>query len=335
MYENYKIEYVDKDQIKKKKEAEKFLNSISLKYDECVDITITIKNKEEIVGTISAEDNLIKCMGVNQKYRNEGILNTLISEIIKYKYSQNIYELSVITGKCNREKLLSLGFYEIYSTDKIVLMENSKYKFQDYLKSLEKHKKDNMNKNAAIIMNLNPITKGHLYLIEKASKENDYTYIFIVSEDKSKIPYEIRLDLAEKSTAHLKNVKILKGGDYIISSATFPSYFTKTYNDWIENYCSLDLNIFGKYISKTLNIKRRYVGSEPYCNLTEYYNKKMHEILPKYNVEVVEVERISKRNQAISASKVRRLLEESKFDELKELVPEPTYKYLISKRRST
>jgi len=334
MFENYTVEYIEKDQVKKRKKAEKFLNKLGLKYDEGVDITIVLKNNDEILGTISAEDNLIKCMGINQNHRNEGILNKLVSEIIKFKYSQNIFELSVITGICNKDKLKSLGFYEIYSTENIVLMENSKYKFQNYIKKIEEHKNKNNKNNAAVVMNLNPITKGHLYLIEKASKENDFVYIFVVSEDKSEIPFEVRFELAEKSTQHLKNVKIIEGGDYIISSSTFPSYFTKTYNDWVENYCDLDLNIFGKYISKTLNIKKRYIGSEPYCSLTSYYNKKIHKILPKYNVEIEEVERLANKDEVISASKVRKLAKESKFDILKELVPVPTYRYLKSKRRT-
>ena len=34
-------------------------------------------------------------------------------------------------------------------------------------------------------MNCNPFTKGHKYLIEKASKENDVVHLFILTEDKS------------------------------------------------------------------------------------------------------------------------------------------------------
>jgi [citrate (pro-3S)-lyase] ligase len=333
LFENYNIEIIQKENKNKRIEAESFLNMISLDFDQAVDTTILLRKKEEIVGTISAEDNLIKCMGVNPDYRNEGILNKLISEMIKYKYSQNIFELSVITGRCNKDKLESLGFYEVHSTDSVVLMENSRYKFKNYLESLEKHKVKS-EKNAGIVMNLNPITNGHLYLLEKASRENEYTYVFLVSEDKSIIPYEDRLKLAKESTKNIKNLEILKGGDYIISSTTFPSYFTKDYNEWIDSYCRLDLNIFGKYISKSLSIKKRYVGSEPYCNLTSYYNKKMHEILPKYDIEVVEVDRLKVEMEEVSASKVRKLSEEDKFEELKKLVPEPTYKYLLSKRRS-
>ena len=50
----------------------------------------------------------------------------------------------------------------------------------------------------------------------------------------------------------------------------------------------------------------------------------MHEILPKYGIEVIEIPR----KDNISASRVRALLKEGKFAEIKELVPENVYEYL-------
>ena len=73
------------------------------------------------------------------------------------------------------------------------------------MKSLEKTKKEG-NKIAAIVMNANPFTLGHLHLVEKASKENDILHLFIVSEDKSIIPFNERKQLIMEGTSHLKNI---------------------------------------------------------------------------------------------------------------------------------
>ena len=76
-------------------------------------------------------------------------------------------------------------------------------------------------------MNCNPFTKGHLYLIEKASAESDHLFILIVEEDKSVFPFEKRMELVKRGTEHLDNIDVIPGGSYTISSATFPSYFAK------------------------------------------------------------------------------------------------------------
>ena len=43
-------------------------------------------------------------------------------------------------------------------------------------------------KVAAIVMNANPFTLGHQYLVEKAAAENDLVHLFMVSEDASLFP---------------------------------------------------------------------------------------------------------------------------------------------------
>jgi [citrate (pro-3S)-lyase] ligase len=330
MFSEYKKEYIDRYNSLGRLQTNSFLKSINIEYDENIDITINLIKNDTIIASASAEKNLIKCIGANPEFRSEGLLNTLFSDLVAYKYNQEIYNLSLFT-KAEYEKLISsLGFYTICKTENIVFMENHNHKFEEYLENLPKFKSDGS--IGAIVMNLNPITNGHLYLIEKAASENDLLYIFVVSEDQSVVPFETRYRLALESTKHLKNVVLIKGGDYIISSTTFPSYFSKNYNHWINNYCELDLTIFSKYIAKKLNISKRYVGTEPYCQLTNYYNQKMSEILPHYGIDFILIERLFSENGAISASQVRKLADEGDFKTLKALVPEATYNYLISKK---
>lgn len=328
MFNNYKKEFIEKENIKERNTTSFFLKKLGIIFDDNIDITINLLSNNNIIATISAENNLIKCIAVHPNFQSEGLLNIIFSDLIKYKYDLGIYDLALFTKIENENIINSLGFFTICRTNNIVFMENSNSKFKNYLNSLPVTKENK--KVASIVMNLNPITNGHLHLIEKAANENDILYIFILSNNKSWVPFEKRFQLAIKSISHLQNVFLVKGGDYIISSTTFPSYFCKNYNLWLDNYCEIDLTIFGKYTAPKLNIKKRYVGTEPYCNLTNYYNKKIKEILPRYSIKTIEIERKSFENRAISSSIVRKLAVQGNFDYIKNIVPNATYEYLNS-----
>ena len=211
-------------------------------------------------------------------------------------------------------------------------MENKKTGFSDYLNELKKTKKgDENNKIAAIVMNANPFTLGHQYLIEKVSKENDILHLFIVSEDKSIVPFNIRKKLIMEGTKHLNNIIYHDSGPYIISSSTFPSYFQKDEKDVIESHANLDIEIFVK-IAKVLNINVRYVGEEPTSLVTGIYNQLMIKKLPENGIKCIVVPRKMNidGNNIISASGVREAIKKDKMDEIKNMVPECTYKFFSS-----
>ena len=87
----------------------------------------------------------------------------------------------------------------------------------------------------AIVVNCNPFTRGHRYLVEYSAMRCELLYIFVVSEDKSTFPFDIRLELVKQGVADLPNVRVHAGGNYIISSATFPTYFLKQKDDAVES----------------------------------------------------------------------------------------------------
>jgi [citrate (pro-3S)-lyase] ligase len=88
----------------------------------------------------------------------------------------------------------------------------------------------------------------------------------------------------------------------------------------------LDLALFGLRVAPALKIKTRFVGTEPYCMVTNAYNMRMKALLPTWSVKVIEIER----KDGISASEVRRLMHAGKLDEVKPLVPQVTYDYISS-----
>lgn len=183
----------------------------------------------------------------------------------------------------------------------------------------------------SIVMNCNPFTLGHLYLIETAARQVDKLCIFIVEENKSFFSFEDRIELVKRGTRHLKNLHIIPSGKYIISAVTFPGYFYKDGNTEIEIDTSKDVNIFGKYIAPRMGISKRFVGNEPNDYVTRTYNETLKKMLPQYNVQVIEIPRKKENGKVISASLVRKYLEVKDFDEIMRLVPKSTYDYLKDK----
>lgn len=55
-------------------------------------------------------------------------------------------------------------------------MENEKDGFSKYLKELNRPEKSYSNV-ASLVINANPFTNGHLYLVEKAARENDLVHL--------------------------------------------------------------------------------------------------------------------------------------------------------------
>lgn len=189
---------------------------------------------------------------------------------------------------------------------------------------------EQMVNNGAIVMNCNPFTKGHRYLIETASKQVDRLYIFVVEEDKSFFLFKDRFEMVVKGTEDIENVVVVPSGKFIISSYTFPEYFMKDYVKEKNFDVSMDVETFCRYIAPPLNIKIRFAGEEPFDPVTKNYNENMARILPEHGMKFVEIPRYAiDRKRVINATRVRELLENREFDELKEYVPYSTFEILM------
>lgn len=204
----------------------------------------------------------------------------------------------------------------------------------EYIRKVKEETPGNWNERVrgAIVMNCNPFTLGHQYLIRQSAAKVDYLYIFVVEEDKSFFPFKDRIELVKKGTKDIKNVIVVPSGKLIISSVTFPGYFLKDSPDSVGVDTSLDVDIFGRYIAAPLGITKRFVGEEPIDMVTQSYNESMKELLPRYGIEVDEIKRKEKEGGVISASRVRKALQTSDFDLIKKLVPDTTYEYLWENR---
>jgi len=337
---DFRIEQLDKNNPFDIKLVTTFLEQNGFEYKpEEVDLTMIIYNlNKEVIGTGSLKKHVLKFVVVAPKFRE----STAFSQIVTYladKALENHKRCFVYTRPQTAILFESLGFSLIAKAEPLFAVLEFGYRtikgYQEYLKS---YKREAESKNiATIVVNCNPFTLGHQYLIEKASAENELVYVFVVEEDLSSFPYLVRLKLIKEGTAHLSNVIIISTGPYIVSGATFPNYFLKN-EKWTEisqKQAEIDVTIFAKYIVPTLDITKRYVGTENYCVTTAAYNLAMKTILPQYGCEIIEVERKSlgfdeNEPNYISASKVRKAIKENKLDEILPFLPESTKKFLLS-----
>ena len=177
-----------------------------------------------------------------------------------------------------------------------------------------------------VVMNCNPFTLGHRYLIEQAAKQVERLFVMVVREDCSLFAYAERKAMVEQGVAHLENVTVIDGSEYAISQATFPTYFLKRLDDAADTQMLLDLDLFRRHIAPALGATVRFVGTEPTDRLTRRYNQLMHEVL----TDVREISRLEKEGNAVSASRVRKAMEQGDMSTIRQLVPPTTLPYIIA-----
>lgn len=282
----------------------------------------------KVIATGSCFGNTLRCFAVSHEHQGEGLLNQVLSHLLEVQFDRGRLHLFLYTKMDTAKFFGDLGFYEIAQVDgTLVFLENRRGGFRRYIQDLERSRREG--RSAALVMNANPFTLGHQYLVETAAARCDTLHLFVLSEDASLVPFAARKRMVEAGVAHLPNVIVHDSGPYMISSATFPSYFLKDELSVIEGHARLDLSIFAK-IAEALNITARYVGEEPASVVTGRYNQIMAEELPKRGVECVIVPRKRAGNAPISASMVRSCLKDGDFDTLRALVPPTSFDFLTS-----
>lgn len=198
----------------------------------------------------------------------------------------------------------------------------------NYLIQLNRYKID-CNNSGAVVMNCNPFTLGHYYLIDTARKQCEHLFVFIVEEDLSEFSFNDRFNMAKLNCQDMANVSVVPSGRYIISSRTFPEYFSK---DALKGYVvnpANDVRIFGQYIAAKLNISMRFVGEEPMDDITRQYNLVMREILPEYGIDLIEIPRLNdNKDVPVNATKVRKLLQEGRREDCRSFLTNKTYSYI-------
>ncbi len=330
-YETYYDEFGYPMKGIKLEKLKEFLMREELSYDEGIEFTVNICLSDgKIAATGSLQGNVLKCIAVADEYQGEGLAAKIVTLLMSKGFENGHSHMFLFTKTENIIIFSDLGFYLIAETKDAALMENKKDGIRNFVNSLKGE--HNCSNAGAIVLNCNPFTNGHLYLVETAAKMCRILHLFVVSEDKSTFPAKVRFELVKRGVEHLNNVVVHPTSDYLISSATFPTYFIKEKYKAGDINCMLDLTIFCEHFAKALNITRRFVGTEPFDVVTASYNIMMKSFLGERGIDVIEVPRLEENNYPVSASVVRKLMAEGNYDEIKKIVPRTTYEYIISDR---
>lgn len=303
-----------------------FLAESGLEADCAVEQTVLVWEDDQLIATGSRQGNLLKCIAVDPTHQGEGLLAKVLTSLRQEAFRDGHRHLFLYTKPSNIHLFTGLLFYPVAQTKDVLLMEDARNGIQEFLKALapvEHHK----NVGAAV-MNSDPFTLGHQYLIETAAKSCDHLYVFVLSEDKGYFSASHRMEMVKLGAAHIPNVTVLPTGPYLISSATFPTYFLKNRDDADTIHCQLDIEIFSRYFVPAFGIQCRFVGTEPLSPLTNRYNEALKSYLPRVGIDLIEIPRLENCKTPISASAVRKACQMQDWDTIKALVPATTYQYL-------
>ena len=348
---------------RQRQRIEAFLKRNGLRFDDMHYYAAVTDDDGEMIAGGGLKGNVIKCVAVDDAHKGEAIANTLISHLIAHANEEGYSNVMLFTKPKNRQLFESLSFRLLAEAPEAVLMETGIGGINNMVEQLKKIKeegevckennqeckkeeKTNLNittpqhlnpstpqplttttpLRGVVVMNCNPFTLGHRYLIEQAAKQVERLFVMVVREDCSLFAYAERKAMVEQGVAHLKNVTVIDGSEYAISQATFPTYFLKRLDDAADTQMLLDLDLFRRHIAPALGATVRFVGTEPTDRLTRRYNQLMHEVL----ADVRETVRLEKEGNAVSASRVRKAMEQGDTSTIRQLVPPTTLPYIIA-----
>lgn len=329
-------------------QREALLKSRGLTLPDDEEFVVGLYEGEKLVATGALVRNVLQGIAVDAGYEGVGAAAAIVSSLLKAAVERGLSQIFLYTASEEAFLFEDLGFSRIAAVPHgAALLEWGSQGIGTYLASLRDLSSGKPDRAGAVVVNGNPFTLGHRALIEHASSLVPWLYVLVVEEDRSLFPFSVRLRLIREGTADLPNVTVIEGGPYIISSATFPTYFIRPDREEalqraIHMHAALDLTIFREYIAPALRITDRFVGTEPYCSTTSIYNETMKRILPaetpggfdfgprRAPVAVHEMPRFEVDGAAVSASKVRDLIRGGRLPEAERLVPRTTWKWLTS-----
>ena len=330
MYGNFEICDMPLSLKSNRTRVERFLADSGLRLEDVDYYAAVTDDDGNIIAGGGLQGNVIKCIAVGEAARETGLSNKLISHLIGMANQQGADSVKVFTKPDNRTVFESMGFKVIASAPRAILMENGMKGIGRYTDYLRRTRGDRPDGAAAIVMNANPFTRGHRYLVEQAANGASTLYVIAVREDRSTFSYAERLAMIQAGCKGLDNVVVVEGSDYAISELTFPTYFLKQVTDATDTHITLDLDLFARHIAPALGVTTRFVGSEPIDALTQRYNELMQEQLPQHGIAVKTVERLTQGDQPVSASRVRQAMADGSLSHAAALVPQTTEPYLIA-----
>lgn len=304
-----------------------FVEAQGLAFEPGADDLVGVHEGGELVACGARAGDVLKMIAIAPEAQGGHLLGEVVGELVRLGHEAGHQGLFVFTRPQHVPSFEPLHFRLLASQARVALLEHGG-RFEAWLEGLRPRLRPG--EAAAAVMNCNPFTLGHQWLVEQAAARAEVLYVLVVREDRSAFPFEVRRRLVEEGTRHLPNVVVLDTGPYAVSAVTFPAYFLGKGEPVAEYQLELDLDLFGRRIAPALRVRRRFFGSEPTCATTRAYNAAMHRLLPRHGVAPVELPRREVGGAPISASTVRAAMACGDEATLRGLVPPATLAYLLS-----
>lgn len=311
------------------KEIWNYLQKHGVAYDN-PEASVVVRDQGKIIGTGSLDGKVMKYFFLEDDYKGQGILAQIYNMLLTYLLDLGVTEHFIFTKPENYYIFKGIGLKKVIETEKVLLLEGGFNTYKKWVKSIKNQLNPKASTRGAIVANCNPMTKGHKYLMDYAKSKVDELIIFLVEENKSAFPTEVRYNIVKNEYKNDPKVLVVKGGNYIISQGTFPTYFLKKVDDSLDIYTELDAKIFSERIAKDLDIDIRFVGDEPIDRLTAKYNEKLYKSTLGVKLRLEKIDRKVEMGSPISASRVRRLIKEGKTEEAYPLLVDSTIEFLQS-----
>ena len=319
------------------READDLLQSEGIRRDASLEYAAGVTDGAgRLIAVGGFAGNTLRSIAVAREAQGGGLLAALLSHLIEKLTALGRLDLFVYTKPSMASRFSALGFHEVARVPGVAaLLENRRGGFAAYVEGLRRGAARAATglppgaSAAAVVMNANPFTLGHLALVERAAAENDLVHVLVVSEERSAFPFSVRMALVREGVRHLPRVAVHGTGPYLVSSATFPSYFQKDAQEASASQALLDSEIFAR-IAGALSISARYAGEEPFSAVTRQYNETMARRLGPRGIALRVIPRLALGGSPVSASAVRALLARGDLEGACRLVPAATRSFLMS-----
>ena len=308
-----------------------FLEAHHLTYEEDIDYAVMVYEEDVLVGTASLARNVMKCFLVDPAFTGHAIATKMYDHLLDVLHERKMDHYFVYTMPHNEEIFVQLGMHVLVRTMNTVLLEGGKH-IDTILQDMKETYQLDQGPKHAVIINGNPMTNGHLYLIEQARIDAEVLLVFVVSEDASSFPFEDRFSIIKEATKDMDNVVVLPTMNYLVSKITFPKYFLKEDQLINDEQTLIDVLIYKEYFVKAFHIKKRFLGEEPFSYNTNKYNQVLKQYLGSH-IEIIKRKEIDQ--TIVSASKVRQWLKANKLSKVEKFVPKATYDFLQSQKGQT
>ena len=190
-----------------------------------------------------------------------------------------------------------------------------------------------------VVINANPFTLGHRYLIDIASRRSTRVIVLVIqgrpesggrgNHENTGIvfPFRERLEMTQRCLSDLNNVIVLPSGPFVISRDDFPAGFLSRMMGGVPAHAALDSEVI-RHICNALGIRKVFAGDEPRDEMSEIHLNALRATCSEAGIDLRVAERKRLGEKYISSSLVRQDIADRKMDEVRLLVPDTVLEFL-------